>query len=116
MYQEMSVHELAAGLERRDVVLLDVRDAEHFAVGHIPGSVPVSLPELPGRLRDPDDELWARLFGARRPVFNRVCIVGDAERSIDAVAILGEVGIESSVVAGGTRAWSAAGRPLNRHW
>ncbi|HSK60883.1 MAG TPA: rhodanese-like domain-containing protein [Actinomycetospora sp.] len=53
----MSVHELAQGLECRDVVLLDVRDAEHFAVGNIPGSLPVSLPDLPGRLRDPDDEL-----------------------------------------------------------
>ncbi|MDD7934968.1 hypothetical protein [Actinomycetospora straminea] len=42
--------------------------------------------------------------------------MGDAEHSVDAVAVLGEVGIESSVVAGGTRAWSAAGRPLNRRW
>ncbi|PVY95458.1 rhodanese-like domain-containing protein [Actinomycetospora cinnamomea] len=116
MYQEMCVHELAQGLERRDVVLLDVRDAEHFAAGHIPGSLPVPLPDLPGRLRDPDDELWARLFGARRPLLIRVGIVGDAERTIDAAAILDELGVESYVVAGGTRAWSAAGRPLNRRW
>lgn len=116
MYQEMSVHELAAGLERRDVVLLDVRDAEQFAIGHIPGSVHVVLPDLPARLRNPDDELWGRLFGEGRAVFSRVGVVGDAERSIDAVTILGEVGIECSVVAGGPRAWSAAGRPLNRRW
>jgi rhodanese-related sulfurtransferase len=114
MYQEMSVRKLPAGLEHRDVVLLDMRDAEQFAVGHIPGFLHVWLPELPGRVRNPDDELWARLCGARRPVFSRVGIVGDAERSIDAAATLGEVGIESCVVAGGTRAWSAAGRPLNR--
>lgn len=40
--------------------------------------------------------------------------MGDPGRSIDAVAILDEVGIESHVVAGGTQAWTAAGRPLNR--
>ena len=116
MYQEMSVHELAEGLERRDVVLLDVRDAEQFAAGHIPGSLPVPLTDLPGRLRNPDDELWARLFGARHPMLIRVGIVGDAERSIDAIAIVGELGVECYVVTGGTRAWSAAGRPLNRRW
>ncbi|MDD7937949.1 rhodanese-like domain-containing protein [Actinomycetospora lutea] len=116
MYQEMSVHELAQGLERRDVVLLDVRDAEQIAFGHIPGSLPIRLPDLPGRLRDSDDELWARLFGARRSVLVRVGILGDVERSIDAAAILGELGVESYVVTGGIRAWSAAGHPLNRSW
>ena len=116
MYQEMSVHELAQGLERRDVVLLDVRDAEQIAFGHIPGSLPIRLSELPGRLRDPDDELWARLFGPRRPVPLRVSVLGDAERTVDAVAILGELGVESYVVTGGTRAWAAAGHPLNRRW
>ena len=116
MYQEMSVHELAQGLERRDVVLLDVRDAEQFAVGHIPGSWPVPLADLPGRLRNPDDELWALLFGPRRPVLVRVGVLGDAECLADAAVILGELGVESYVVTGGVRAWSAAGHPLNRRW
>ncbi|MDD7942884.1 rhodanese-like domain-containing protein [Actinomycetospora lutea] len=112
----MSVHELAQGLERRDVALLDLRVAEQFAAGHIPGSLPVALQDLPGRLRDPDDELWALLFGARRPVLVRVGVLADAERITDASVILGELGVESYVVTGGVRAWSAAGLPLNRRW
>ena len=62
----ISVDELAEGFERREVVVLDLRDTDRFAVGHIPGSWPVAVMDLPARLRDPDDGLGRQLFGLRR--------------------------------------------------
>jgi rhodanese-related sulfurtransferase len=108
--------ELARGLERGQVALIDVRTAEAFASGHIPGSWPVALMSLPARLRDPDDELWKRLFGSSSGDRVRVCVVADAvEDASAAVSMLAEVAlIDVQIVKGGIRAWSAAGRPLNR--
>jgi rhodanese-related sulfurtransferase len=49
--------ELAARLERGDdLVLLDVREADEFALGHLPGSVHVPLGELTARADELDPE------------------------------------------------------------
>lgn len=114
MAQEISVDELAAALEHRRVMLIDIRDAERFAVGHIPGSWSVALALLPGRLRDPDDELWDRLFGPDRASAGVSLVCDGDEDGAHASAILAELGLPTRLVTGGVRAWSAAGRPLNR--
>jgi rhodanese-related sulfurtransferase len=114
----ISVDELAEGFERREVVVLDLRDTDRFAAGHIPGSWPVAVMGLPARLRDPDDGLGRQLIGLGRGgpggLPRRVCVVCDDDVLEVVFAMLEEVGLEASVVAGGVRAWSAAGRPLNR--
>lgn len=117
MGQHVSVDELAIGLERGDMVVLDVRASDRFAAAHIPGSWPATLAALPGRLRDPADGLFTRLFGPGPAPDGhdvQVCVVGDGDLDREAlVEMLGEVGLQGSIVTGGVPAWSAAGRPLN---
>jgi rhodanese-related sulfurtransferase len=83
-----------------DAVILDVREDDEWAAGHVEGATHVPLGEVPQRLGElPDaDPLYI------------ICRSGN--RSGRAVAWLGQQGIESVNVAGGMRAWAAAGRPM----
>jgi rhodanese-related sulfurtransferase len=92
---EVSVQDLPA-----DAVILDVREDDEWAAGHVEGATHVPLGEVPQRLGElPDaDPLYI------------ICRSGN--RSGRAVAWLAQQGIESVNVAGGMRAWAAAGRPM----
>jgi rhodanese-related sulfurtransferase len=92
---EVSVQDLPA-----DAVILDVREDDEWAAGHVEGATHVPLGEVPQRLGElPDaDPLYI------------ICRSGN--RSGRAVAWLGQQGVESVNVAGGMRAWAAAGRPM----
>ena len=92
---EVSVQDLPA-----DAVILDVREDDEWAAGHVEGATHVPLGEVPARLGElPDaDPLYV------------ICRSGN--RSGRAVAWLGQQGIETVNVAGGMRAWAASGRPM----
>jgi rhodanese-related sulfurtransferase len=92
---EISVQDLPS-----DAVILDVREDDEWAAGHVDGATHVPLGEVPARLGElPDaDPLYI------------ICRSGN--RSGRAVAWLGQQGIETVNVAGGMRAWAAAGRPM----
>ena len=83
-----------------DAVILDVREPDEWAAGHVEGATHVPLGEVPQRLGElPDaDPLYV------------ICRSGN--RSGRAVAWLGQQGVETVNVAGGMRAWAAAGRPM----
>jgi rhodanese-related sulfurtransferase len=92
---EISVQDLPA-----DAVILDVREDDEWAAGHVEGATHVPLGEVPARLGElPDAE----------PLYV-ICRSGN--RSGRAVAWLGQQGVETVNVAGGMRAWAAAGRPM----
>jgi rhodanese-related sulfurtransferase len=82
------------------VAVLDVREDDEWAAGHIAGSVHVPLSGLPAGAADiPDaDPLVV------------VCKVG--ARSAQVTAWLAGQGREAVNLAGGLDAWAAAGRPL----
>jgi rhodanese-related sulfurtransferase/DNA-binding transcriptional ArsR family regulator len=46
----LSVDELRGCIERGDVVILDIRPAEEYRAGHLPGAVHISLSELEERI------------------------------------------------------------------
>jgi len=80
--------------------ILDVREDDEWAAGHIAGSVHVPLSELPARAAEiPDaDPLVV------------VCRVGG--RSAQVGAWLAGQGRDVVNLAGGLEAWAGAGRPL----
>ncbi len=82
-------------------VVLDVREPEEYAHGHVPGAVNLPQAELALRLDEvPRD----------RPVLT-ICQGG--YRSLRAAQFLRQVGLdEVASVGGGTEAWQAAGKPL----
>jgi len=95
----VSVHDLRAALDDGATVI-DVREPDEYAAGHVPGSTLVPLMTVPHRLDDlPEgDPLYV------------VCAVG--ARSAQAAAFLSARGVEAVNVDGGTRDWMAAGYPL----
>ena len=99
--QSVDVADLRAILERAPC-LIDVREPEEFAGGHVPGArlvplatVPAAVPELP----------------TDAPIYV-ICAVG--ARSAHAATFLTQQGFDARNVDGGTRAWRAAGYPLEQ--
>ena len=91
-------HRLRAGL----VTLIDVRPAEEFAAGHIPGAVNIPLVDLPAQMPDlPADR--AVIAYCRGPY----CVY-----AFEAVAALRAEGYEASRLVDGYPEWWAAGRPV----
>ena len=82
------------------VVVLDVREPEEWAAGHIEGAVHIPLGTLPVRLQDLPDAQQ----------FLVVCKVGG--RSAQATMYLGQQGHAAVNLAGGMLDWEAAGRPM----
>jgi glyoxylase-like metal-dependent hydrolase (beta-lactamase superfamily II)/rhodanese-related sulfurtransferase len=83
------------------ITVLDVRDADEYADGHIPGSVHIPFGELPDRL----DEL------SREATIAAICSGG--KRSGMAASILQREGFERvvHVAHGGVGTWRENGRP-----
>ncbi len=82
--------------------VLDVREDEEYAAGHVPGAHHVPMSEVPNRL----DEL-----PRDRPVLV-ICQSGSRSRNV--VEFLTSQGIEALNVAEGTGGWARRGWPLER--
>jgi rhodanese-related sulfurtransferase len=79
--------------------ILDVREDDEFAAGHIAGAVHVPLMQIPARAAELDREAdWLA-----------VCRVGG--RSLQATAYLSRLGLRVANVEGGMEAWAGAGLP-----
>jgi rhodanese-related sulfurtransferase len=87
-----------------DAVLLDVREDDEWAAGHIDGAVHVPMMQLPQRLNYEPGPITPD-----RPVVV-VCKVGS--RSAQVTAWLRHQGYDAVNLAGGLLAWEASGRPL----
>ncbi len=86
-----------------DVVVLDVREPEEYAHGHVPGSINLPQADLASRLEE---------LPRSRPIWV-ICQAGF--RSLRSAQFLKQVGFEQvASITGGIAAWSGAGRPLNR--
>jgi rhodanese-related sulfurtransferase len=96
---EIDVDELA---RRRDegAPVLDVREDDEYASGHVPGATHIPLGQVPDRAAEvpKDRTLYV------------VCRSGG--RSAKAVEVLRAAGIDAVNVAGGTLAWVDAGQPV----
>lgn len=85
--------------EREGVPLIDVREVEEFASGHVPGAVNVPMSTI-------GDNLDRLPEGA----FDVICQMGG--RSARVVQALEARGYEATNVDGGTGEWIAAGYPV----
>lgn len=98
---EIDIDALAGHLDTGATVI-DVREPDEYTDGHVPGAVHIPLQSVPDRLE---------LIPADQPVYV-VCAVGG--RSARAVQWLRGQGVDATNVAGGTKAWIEAGRPVVR--
>lgn len=104
--QEVPLAQAEAAIQRADV-LLDVREADEFAAGHLPGAIHVSRGLLEFKLsgtpalssRDLKVVLYCKTSG----------------RAALAAAVMQDMGYLDVVsIAGGFDAWAAAGKPVVR--
>ena len=101
---EIAVTEAEAAIRDADV-LLDVRESEEYAAGHLPGAVHVSRGMLEFRLSGSPQ------LSARELKFVLYCKTSG--RAALAAAVMHEMGyLNVKSIAGGFDAWAAAGKPV----
>jgi len=103
MLEPLLAEELLTRARAGEVTVLDVRPAEEFAAGHLPGAINIPLSELEVRLGElrPDQEVVAYCRGP-------YCVL-----SYDAVARLREHGLQARRLKDGYPEWKIAGLPVD---
>lgn len=81
--------------------VIDVRESEEYAGGHVPGAQLMPLGVVPVRGNE---------LSTHQPVYV-ICASGG--RSYQAAEYLTRAGYDARSVAGGTGAWARSGRPLD---
>jgi rhodanese-related sulfurtransferase/DNA-binding transcriptional ArsR family regulator len=100
--EPVSRNELRKRLKEGLVTVLDVRPADEFALGHIPGAINIPVGELKKRLAElpPKQEVVAYCRGA-------FCVM-----AFEAVALLRTSGFKTRRLEDGMPEWRAAGLPV----
>jgi rhodanese-related sulfurtransferase len=89
-------------MNQAKTLVLDVRSAEEFGIGHLPNSKNIPLKELESRIKE--------IEKSKANVVVTVCATG--VRSSSAVAILSKAGFEKAFsLDGGVAAWQSQGLP-----
>jgi rhodanese-related sulfurtransferase len=99
MVTEVNIDELEQA-RATGATVIDVRESDEYAAGHVPGAQLMPLGVVPVRANE---------LQAGEPVYV-ICASGG--RSYQAAEVLSGNGIDARSVAGGTNAWVRAGRPL----
>lgn len=102
--REITPEEAVAAIKDADV-LLDVREADEYATGHIPGAIHISRGMLEFKLSN-TPELSSR--DLKIVLYCKTS--GRAALAACALADMGYVQVQS--IAGGFDAWAAAGKPV----
>lgn len=93
MMKSKAVNDLAAEVEAKTLNLIDVREADEFAAGHLPGAINLPLSDFLERYGELDKD----------KSYHIICQSG--ARSAQACAFLNGEGYDVINVAGGTSAW-----------
>lgn len=103
VFEQADAAGLKAAMDAGGVVVVDVRTPEEYASGHVPGARSLPLGELGDRLTE--------LEPFKDQALHLVCASGG--RSARAQRVLSDAGFVRPInVEGGTRAWIAAGLPV----
>jgi rhodanese-related sulfurtransferase len=102
---EVGATEAVQLINRRDALVLDVRDKADFAAGHIPNARNIPFAELDGRLREIEK------FKSRPIVIN--CPPGTRPAAVSGTLKKNGFG-EVFALRGGIRGWLEASMPLEK--
>jgi rhodanese-related sulfurtransferase len=96
---EVDLNQFTAECARTHVVI-DVREPEEYAEGHVPGARSIPLSKVPERIDG---------LPSSRPIYV-VCATGN--RSMAAAELMSRAGLAAFSVSGGTSGWRDRGRPV----
>jgi phage shock protein E len=99
--QRITPQEYQTGIAQQQHRLVDVRTAEEFRAGHIPGAVNIALQNLPERMATLSKE---------QPI---VLYCRSGARSSNAAQMLTRAGFEDVRDLGGIMRWQAQGLPVH---
>ncbi|MFF0434388.1 ArsR/SmtB family transcription factor [Streptomyces sp. NPDC004327] len=99
---EVGREELIARAEAGEIVVLDVRPAEEYLAGHIPGALSIPVGELPGRVDELTDDREIVVYCR-----GEYCVL-----AYDAVRLLGERGRRAVRLNDGMLEWRLADLPV----
>jgi phage shock protein E len=100
---EISPQDAAAKLESGEAVMIDVRDKDEWDTGHIPGATHLSRGTVELDIEEKVPDLSAMV----------ICHCGGGGRSALAAESLQKMGYKNiRSMAGGFKAWKAAGLPM----
>lgn len=100
-YKELSVRDLAA---LGEVVLVDVREADEYASGHVPGAVNIPLSSVPERVGE---------FNGSQTVYVICQSGGRSARACEFLSGQAELAsVEFVNIAGGTGGWILEGNDV----
>lgn len=99
----VGVAEAKTRIDSKDpLVILDVRSADEYRSGHIPGAKLIPLNELRSRLNElPKDK-------------QILCVCRSGARSGSAVGHLTSAGFDAVNLSGGMMSWQGAGLPVKK--
>ena len=100
MEQAAAVPQVPAAQVPDGAMLLDVREADEWDAGHVPGAQHIPLGELAARFRE---------IGHTGPLY---VICRSGHRSAHAATALAGVGLDTHNVCDGMIGWHRAGRPM----
>ncbi|UUO08529.1 rhodanese-like domain-containing protein [Blastopirellula sp. J2-11] len=103
-YASATPHQLRMQIERREATLLDVRSAEEFGRGHIPGAQHRFLGKL------------LRTIGELDKSQSYVVQCQSGARSAIAASLLQRGGFDVTNMSGGFQAWSGEDLPIMHQW
>jgi len=102
--EAVPAHEVLERARKGLVVVLDVRPAEEYSAGHLPGAVNIPIHELEKRLKELPKRKEVIAY-CRGPY----CLM-----SYDAVSLLRRKGLKARRLEAGLPEWRAAGLPVER--
>ena len=102
--EAVPAHEVLERARKGLVVVLDVRPAEEYSAGHLPGAVSIPIHELEKRLKELPKRKEVIAY-CRGPY----CLM-----SYDAVTLLRKKGMKARRLEAGLPEWRAAGLPVER--
>jgi rhodanese-related sulfurtransferase len=102
----VTIDELKALMEKKAVLVIDVRDPSAFEAGHVPGAVNIDYVDMPERARD---------YLAETRLIVTYCACTNETTAARAALDLNQAGVKSvKALAGGWNDWVRRGEPVEK--